>query len=1340
MTPQPLPSRAVPDVEKPELLRAVKSPALAAAVVAALVAALLLLPASPASAATFTVDTTVDDPAAQDCDGSDPDVDCSLRGAVLLANGSAEADTINLPDPNGVPNSPGPAYTLTVTGAGEEGAATGDLDITSDVTIVGMGGRDVVVIDAAGLVDRILDVQPSGILDLLGVTLTNGTASEAGTAGRGGAVRVVDGTLDLTSVVVVANTAVQAGGGIENAGGEVSAFAADFSDNEATGDTTGVANGGALHNTASPGDPGVDGLVTVTGGTVSGNSAAEGGGFWNGGGGALRVMGTTFDGNTAIGTDASQGGGALYNEGAGNLNVSSADFVDNTATSGSGSGGAILNTETGTVLIVNGATFDSNAANRAGGAIENAGAQQARITDSDFDDNEATGSTGAGNGGAIHNSGSVVVVNRATAGGNSAVEGGGFWNGGGDLHILSATFETNTATGTDATQGGGALYNEGGGVLNVSNADFIDNTAIAGSGSGGAILNTGTGTEALVRDSEFVGNSANRAGGAIENADATAGISGTDFDDNEATGSTGAGNGGALHNGGGDVSVNGSEADGNRAVEGGGFWNGGGGDLDIRSTIFVRNTATGTDATQGGGALYNEGAGTVAVDGGFFIDNAATDGAGSGGAILNTETGTVLTIESPQSFRTVFDGNAANRAGGAIENANATATISGADFDDNEATGSTGAGNGGALHNGGGEVTVTDSSATGNRAVEGGAFWTSGSFAVDGTTVTDNVASSEGGAFYNSAGSFDFADVDATNGGAETDAVVQGNVYAEGGGAATASAAGSTFTDSAGTAEPTCEVLIGVQSDGNTDDDGTCFAEDTTAPDAPTIDDPDPITADNEEAFAVTGDAEPGSEVGVTFTDSDGDSVTATTTAGPDGSFSVTADVSSLDDGAITITATATDDAGNTSDEATATTTKDTGDDGMTPPPDDGDDMVQAPSIDDPGDIDEDNEDAFTVTGDAEPGSTVEVTFTDSDGNSVTESTVADDDGSFSVTADVGGLSDGEITIAATATLDGEESDATTIDVTKETDEDGMVPPPDGDGVEVDRVFGEGRTETAIQISQADFGDGEAGAVVLTRPDIFPDALAGTPLAVQEDAPLLLTGSAGLEPQVGVEIQRVLPDGATVYLLGGVQALSEQVQADVEALGFDVVCYGGFNRFDTASIIATDGIDAATQILLADGSDFPDAVTAGAAAGAVGGAVLLTGGDTVPVETQALLDTLGVTPLFAIGGPAASAVPAATGIVGADRIATSVAVAEQFFDAPPVVGLATGEDFPDALAGGASVAHDGGPLVLTFTDTLGQPVSDYLVSEQESIDRVVLFGGTQALSEAVERAVRDLLD
>lgn len=292
--------------------------------------------------------------------------------------------------------------------------------------------------------------------------------------------------------------------------------------------------------------------------------------------------------------------------------------------------------------------------------------------------------------------------------------------------------------------------------------------------------------------------------------------------------------------------------------------------------------------------------------------------------------------------------------------------------------------------------------------------------------------------------------------------------------------------------------------------------------------------------------------------------------------------------------------------------------------------------------------------------------------------------------------------------------------------------PTPGPGRErVTRFSGGGRTETALLISQGFFGDGEADAVVLSRPDIFPDALAGSPLAVQEGGPLLLTESDGLEQAVAAEIERVLPESATVYLLGGTEALSDAVFADVVDLGFSAVRYGGANRFATAAIIAETGLGSPDEVLAADGSDFPDAVSAGAAAGAIGGAVILTGADTVPAETRAYLDDQDPSALFAVGGPAARALPDAEPVAGSTRIGTAVAVASEFFTAPPVVGIATGEDFPDALAGGAAVAGRGGPLLLTG-QTLDAEVRDYLVANAATIDEAFLFGGTDRLPQALE--------
>jgi len=95
-------------------------------------------------------------------------------------------------------------------------------------------------------------------------------------------------------------------------------------------------------------------------------------------------------------------------------------------------------------------------------------------------------------------------------------------------------------------------------------------------------------------------------------------------------------------------------------------------------------------------------------------------------------------------------------------------------------------------------------------------------------------------------------------------------------------------------------------------------------------------------------------------------------------------------------------------------------------------------------------------------------------------------------------------------------------------------------------------------------------------------------------------------------------------------------------LGRRPVRYGGANRFDTAVVIAGDGLGNPQTVLLATGNDFPDALGAGAAAGGGGGAVLLTADETMPPETAGYLDTFPDATLFWVGGQAARAVPAAT--------------------------------------------------------------------------------------------------
>lgn len=293
---------------------------------------------------------------------------------------------------------------------------------------------------------------------------------------------------------------------------------------------------------------------------------------------------------------------------------------------------------------------------------------------------------------------------------------------------------------------------------------------------------------------------------------------------------------------------------------------------------------------------------------------------------------------------------------------------------------------------------------------------------------------------------------------------------------------------------------------------------------------------------------------------------------------------------------------------------------------------------------------------------------------------------------------------------------------------------------DLERLSGDDRIATAIAVSRSSFPDDSADAVVLVRSDSFADALAATPLAADENAPLLLTGSAGLDDSVLEEIIRVLPDGETVFLLGGTAALATAVEDRLSSWGYDHVRYAGTDRYETAVAVAERGLGSPGVVIETTGEGFADALAAGAVAREVGGAVLLTAGANQSAATARYLARYQPT-RYAIGGPAALADPGATSIVGTDRYETAVLTAIRFFTDPAVLGIASGASFADALAGGAHIALSGGPLLLVpATGALPVSVTIYLESLASDPPTAFLYGGTGSVDSSVETLLTTAID
>lgn len=327
-----------------------------------------------------------------------------------------------------------------------------------------------------------------------------------------------------------------------------------------------------------------------------------------------------------------------------------------------------------------------------------------------------------------------------------------------------------------------------------------------------------------------------------------------------------------------------------------------------------------------------------------------------------------------------------------------------------------------------------------------------------------------------------------------------------------------------------------------------------------------------------------------------------------------------------------------------------------------------------------------------------------------------------------------------------------------------------------ERYAGADRYETSVCTSfwtWLDHDDPEpiedrlAQAVVLARGDMFPDALAGGPLAAQVQGPLLLTRPTQLLPGVMTEIQRVLAPGGTVYLLGGTGAISSGVQAELQAAGYVTQRLAGATRYETAIEIA-EAMPLTSNFFFVTGRNFPDALAAGTAAAALTiaarsdedpatrpFALMLTQDSTMPASTSNFVfsrgNQLGVWALITAGGFADAAAAAAFGedfllarVVGINRFETATDIADLIFvdQATGVlccagVGLATGLNFPDALGASGNLAPFGQPLLLTRPTVLSPETDAFLVIHAGDAPFLSAFGGTGAISDAVLTAATE---
>jgi putative cell wall-binding protein len=189
---------------------------------------------------------------------------------------------------------------------------------------------------------------------------------------------------------------------------------------------------------------------------------------------------------------------------------------------------------------------------------------------------------------------------------------------------------------------------------------------------------------------------------------------------------------------------------------------------------------------------------------------------------------------------------------------------------------------------------------------------------------------------------------------------------------------------------------------------------------------------------------------------------------------------------------------------------------------------------------------------------------------------------------------------------------------------------------------------------------------------------------------------------------------------------------------------GGADRYAVSAAVSARAFEPDVYAaFIASGENFPDALSASAAAGVDRSPVLLVTHDTIPDVVVAELGRLKPRHIYIAGGSntISESLAATLGdfapvirLGGADRYAVSAALSKDNFTAGgPVAYIASGTVFPDALSGSAGAGHRNGPVLLVSRDTLPDTVAKEL--DRLRPQKIVVLGGTNTISEATLSAL-----
>lgn len=307
----------------------------------------------------------------------------------------------------------------------------------------------------------------------------------------------------------------------------------------------------------------------------------------------------------------------------------------------------------------------------------------------------------------------------------------------------------------------------------------------------------------------------------------------------------------------------------------------------------------------------------------------------------------------------------------------------------------------------------------------------------------------------------------------------------------------------------------------------------------------------------------------------------------------------------------------------------------------------------------------------------------------------------------------------------------------------GPPPPSQPPLVQVDRVAGADRYATAAALA-ASYPSG--GDVYIATGADYADALSASARAGNRNAPVLLVQRTVIPAATRQALLAHQPQ--RIFVVGGTSSVSNNVLNSLRQYTTTNTAtrIAGTDRYETAAEMARQWGTNVPVVYVVTGQDYPDAMTASARAARMNGPVLLTQRTNVPNATVAAMQDISPARVVVLGNTDTISTSVANQlrqltrnnvlerVQGANRYETAAALAAYYPSGLPVVYVATGQNFPDALAGSARAGAAAGPVLLVQRNNL--PTATREVLRDLDPGRIVIVGGSDSVTNSVREQLR----